>query len=227
MNATDVDWSDPAPGRPIPLVAALRDDLRAHVPPAGQGGPWPRRFLRGLRIAVTSSGFHVALHYRLAHTLRHRLGPPGRALAGLLFWWGRHAYDCSIAPTARIHGGLILPHPQGLVVGAGAEVGPRAWIFQNVTLGGAPEKVGLPRVGADARIFAGAVLSGPVTVGDNVVIGANAVVYRDVPSRSIVRVAAVEVLPLPDRFVVAMPDDLKEPISPTPDPASPPTPVEP
>ena len=30
MSATAVDWSDPAPGRPIPLVAALRDDKNAN-----------------------------------------------------------------------------------------------------------------------------------------------------------------------------------------------------
>jgi serine acetyltransferase len=163
-----------------------------------------------LLTAVRSAGFHATLAYRLSHTLQGRLGPPGRLAAAFISWCACRLYRCAIAPAARLHGGLILPHPQGIVVDAGTVVGPRAWIFQNVTLGGAPEKVGLPRVGADARIFSGAVLSGPVTVGDNVVIGANAVVHRDVPSRSIVRVAAVEVLPLPDRFVVATPDGLQD-----------------
>ena len=61
-------------------------------------------------IVVRSSGFHVVAGYRLAHTLRHRAGLPGRAVAGLLFWWNRHVYGCSIAPTARLHGGLMLPY---------------------------------------------------------------------------------------------------------------------
>ena len=51
----------------------------------------------------------------------------------------------------RLHGGLILPHPQGIVVGPGVVLGPRAWIFQNVTIGGRTGKVGTARVGADAR----------------------------------------------------------------------------
>ena len=38
----------------------------------------------------------------------------GRALASVLYWWNRHFYVCSIAPTARLHGGVILPHPQVL-----------------------------------------------------------------------------------------------------------------
>ena len=94
-------------------------------------------------------------------------------------------------------GGLIFPHPQGIVIGGGTVVGPRAWIYQNATIGGAPGKPGLPHVGADARIYAGAVLTGPILVGDNVLIGANAVVHRDVPSRTAVRSAAVESGPLP------------------------------
>ena len=211
MTLPVADWSDPAPGRPIPLVSALQDDLHAHIPPEGQGGGRMRRSLRAIKIAATSAGFHLACNYRLSHTIRGRWGRVGHPIAMGLFWWGRHFYGCSIAPTARLHGGLILPHPQGIVVGAGAEVGPRAWIFQNVTIGGAPDKAGLPRVGADARIYAGAVLAGPVLVGDNVVIGANAVIHRNVPSRSIARMAAAEVGPLPDRFLVDSSEGLAAP----------------
>ena len=100
---------------------------------------------------------------------------------------GRHWYGCALASTARLHGGLVLPHPHGIVVGGGAVVGPRAWIFQHVTIGGAPGRVGMPHIGADARLYAGAVVTGPVRVGDGVTIGANAVVHRDVPARTAVR----------------------------------------
>jgi serine O-acetyltransferase len=140
------------------------------------------------------------LTYRLAHTTRARLSLPGRCLAAVLHWWGRHWYACTLSPEARLHGGLILPHPQGIVIGQGAVVGPRAWIFQNVTLGGAPGKAGLPLVGADARLYAGAVLTGPVRLGDNVMVGANAVVACDVPSRMVVRSAVADIQPLPARF---------------------------
>jgi serine O-acetyltransferase len=150
-------------------------------------------------VALGSAGFRAAMLYRLAHALRPRLGPIGRSASALLFWALRHGYGCAIAPTARLHGGLILPHPQGIVVGDGVVVGPRAWIFQNVTLGGAPGKVGLPRIGSDARIYAGAVVAGPVTLGDHVVVGANAVVHRDVPARTIVRAAPAEYAPMPAR----------------------------
>lgn len=192
-------WADPDPSRPLPLWRSLRDDVVAHVPPELYPGSRARWILVGLGVALRSSGFRAVASYRLAHALRGRLGPPGRLASALLFWLMRHFYGCSIASTARLHGGLILPHPQGIVVGPGAVVGPRAWIYQNVTIGGAPGKAGLPSVGSDSRIYAGAVLAGPIAVGDQAVVGANAVVVRDVPPGSIVRAAPVEILPRPPR----------------------------
>lgn len=198
MNPEPSEWSDPDPARSLPFWNALRLDVLAHVPPEQRGRSRWAWAWTSLAVAARSSGLHVTALYRAGHAVRPRFGPAGRLAAGALFWWTRHAYSCSIAPTARLHGGLILPHPQGIVIGGGAVVGPRAWIYQNVTIGGAPGKAGLPRVGADARIYAGAVLTGPITLGDNVLIGANAVVHRDVPSRTAVRSAAVESGPLPD-----------------------------
>ena len=157
-------------------------------------------------VALRSSGFHVVGIYRLAHTLALRGGVVGRVLAGVLFWWNRHVYACSIASTARLGGGMILPHPQGIVIGPGVVVGPRCWIFQNVTIGGAPMRPGMPTIGADARIFCGAVVTGPVTLGDNVMLGANAVVHRDVPSRTLVRCASAEFVPLPEPYWIERDD---------------------
>jgi serine O-acetyltransferase len=194
-------WADPAPRSPLPFWECVREDIVAHIPPAERRrsrASWTR-VVAG--IVLRSSGFHVTVCYRLAHTLYHRVWLLGGVFSGILFWWSRHFYGCSIAPTARLYGGLILSHPQGIVVGPGVLVGPRAWIFQNATLGGAPGLSGMPRVGADARIFAGAVLAGPITVGDNVMVGANAVIYRDVPSRTAVRCPPAELSPLPALFI--------------------------
>lgn len=179
---------------PIRLLSSLLDDVRAHLPESGRSGLGPAVWLR---IAATSPGFRLTATYRLGHSARGRLGFAGRGIASFLFGWGRHRYGCSIDPTARIEGGLILPHPLGIVVGPGARVGPRAWIFQNVTIGGSPGREGMPRIGGDARIFAGAVIAGPVEVGEGAVIGANAVVSRDIPPRSIARPSPILVLPLP------------------------------
>jgi serine O-acetyltransferase len=196
-------WVDTAPHQPVPFWLSVRRDVIAHIPPSQRGRSWWGWALVTALVVLRSSGFHVTLNYRLAHTIYHRGWVVCRMLAGSLFWWNRHFYVCSIAPTARVHGGLILSHPQGIVIGPAAVVGPRGWIFQNVTIGGAPGTDGLPQIGSDVRIYAGAILSGPITVGDNVMVGANAVVYRDVPSRTVVRCSPAEFSPLPALFANA------------------------
>jgi serine O-acetyltransferase len=192
-------WAEPAPDRPVPFWESVRMDLHAHLPHELRGGPAPVKVLRRLGVIARSSGFRVTLLYRLSHGLA-RLGLPGRAAAGLVHWFLRHAYGCTISPSARLYGGLILPHPQNLVIGPGSVLGPYSWVFQNVTFGGVPGRTGLPRVGRDARIYPGAVLVGPITVGDNVMIGANAVVDADVPSRHVLRCHPPDYDPLPDHF---------------------------
>ena len=182
------------------FLALVRADVVAHVPPAERNMPAARWVRVIMKIAVRSSGFHVMLLHRLAHAA---LGWPGggRAVGALIFWLIRHGYGCALAPSARLGGGIMLPHPQGIVIGGEVVVGARAFIFQNVTIGGSPGKSGQPRIGTDARIYAGAVISGPVTLGDNVMVGANAVVSQDVDSRMGVRAARVDVFALPEQFL--------------------------
>lgn len=101
-------------------------------------------------------------------------------------WWVlEHRFwsvvtQADIPVTARIGGGLLLPHPNGVVIHPEAEIGPNCLIFQQVTVGAA--RGGVPRIGGHVDIGAGAKVIGPVVVGDHAVIGANAVVTRDVPA---------------------------------------------
>jgi len=185
-SAPPAPWSDPAPDRPLPFWSSLRADVIAHVPPEGRGGSAWRWARIVLHVAVTSRSFHVTFLYRMNHALSSHAGPVGKVLAGIVNWVVHHLYYCSISPAARLHGGLILPHPQGVIIGGGAVVGPRAWIYQNVTIGGGVGKEGLPTVGAGCRIYSGAVLSGPIAIGDEVVVSPNTLVQRNVPDRSLV-----------------------------------------
>jgi serine O-acetyltransferase len=81
---------------------------------------------------------------------------------------------------------LILPHPQNIIIGGGVVIGPRAWVYQNVTMGGIPGKDGEPTVGADARIRCGVVICGPYLLGDDVDVAPNSLVQRNVPAGSLV-----------------------------------------
>jgi serine O-acetyltransferase len=84
-----------------------------------------------------------------------------------------------IPVNARIGGGLLLPHPNGVVVHPDSEIGPNCLLFQQVTLGASHG--GVPRLGGHVDVGAGAKIIGSVTIGDHARIGANAVVLQDVP----------------------------------------------
>jgi serine O-acetyltransferase len=81
--------------------------------------------------------------------------------------------------NAQIGGGLLLPHPNGIVLHPQAIIGHNCLIFQQVTIGAG--RSGIPVIGGHVDIGAGARILGGVTIGDHAVIGANAVVVKDVP----------------------------------------------
>ena len=87
--------------------------------------------------------------------------------------------------TTRIGGGLLLPHPNGIVIHPGTVIGPNCLIFQQVTLGTRAGRKGTPVLGGHVDVGAGARILGPVTIGDHAVIGANAVVTCDVPAGAV------------------------------------------
>jgi serine acetyltransferase len=176
----------PSPSGPVPFWKSLRQDILAHVPPEQHNRSALSWFLTTLRIALLSPGFHVTFLYRFNHTISHYLGFVGRLMAGLLNWMVHLRYLTAISPRARLYGGLILPHPQNIIIGPKVVIGPRAWIFHNVTLGGIAGKEGEPTIGSDVRIRCGAVVCGPCVLGDEVEVAPNSLVQRNVPSRSLV-----------------------------------------
>lgn len=90
---------------------------------------------------------------------------------------------CGVQLSGTIGDGLALPHPNGVIVGQGAVVGSGCVLYQQVTLGQAGG--GYPSLGDGVIVYAGAKVVGAVTVGDRAVIGANAVVTKDVPPGAI------------------------------------------
>lgn len=83
-----------------------------------------------------------------------------------------------------IGGGLLIPHPNGIVVHPDAKIGVNCLIFQQVTIGTADTQ-GLPVIEGHVDIGAGAKILGPLRIGAHAKIGANAVVLRDVPRHGV------------------------------------------
>jgi len=84
--------------------------------------------------------------------------------------------NCSIA------GGLLIPHPNGIVIHPESRIGPNCLLFQQVTVGQGGKKPGCPSIEGHVDIGAGAKILGGVHIGAHAKIGANAVVLDDVPS---------------------------------------------
>lgn len=89
-----------------------------------------------------------------------------------------------IHPGAKIGRGFFIDHGLGIVIGETAEIGKNCTMFQNVTLGGTGKHKGKrhPTIGDNALIGVGAILLGPMKVGNNVKIGADTfIINKDVP----------------------------------------------
>lgn len=128
---------------------------------------------------------------RLLRALRRREAAAARRgpLAAMSRrWWAlQHRFwsvvaQAEIHPGCRIGGGLLIPHPNGIVIHPEARIGPNCLLFQQVTLGTRGPGTGAPTLGGHVDVGAGARILGPVTIGDHAVIGANAVVTTDVPA---------------------------------------------
>jgi len=97
----------------------------------------------------------------------------------------RYICGCEIHSVMEVGEGLQLPHNGlGVVINPNTVIGNNVKIHQNVTLGGR-EGSGCPIIGDDVLIGAGAVVLGDIHVGNGAKIGAGAVVLKDVPAASI------------------------------------------
>ena len=138
-----------------------------------------------LEMALASPGLHAIWVHRLAHRMWQR--PRLRLAARLLSQLARAVTGVEIHPGAQIGRRFFIDHGMGVVIGETAEVGDDVMLYHGVTLGGRSlQKVKRhPTVGDRVTIGAGARVLGPVLIGDDVQIGANSVVVKDVPAGGI------------------------------------------
>lgn len=97
---------------------------------------------------------------------------------------------------AKIGKGLSIKHYSGIVINGYATIGECCTIFQDVTIGRSffGECEGVPQIGNNVILFPGSKVIGGITIGNNVVIGANAVVTSDIPNNSVVVGAPAKVV---------------------------------
>lgn len=144
--------------------------------------------------AVQRIGFQLLIAYRIMRLCRQLgLGLLARICSRLM----RHLYSADVHWDAELAPGVVIVHGIGLVISHAARVGTGCVLFQHVTLGESihpvTRQVGAPTLEPHVHVAPGAVLIGPIVIGQYSKIAANAVVSASVPARSIVESPAMVV----------------------------------
>ena len=105
----------------------------------------------------------------------------------ILNLWTKGFWGIELQRSASIGRGLYIGHFGGITVSGRAQIGKNCNLSQSITIGsaGQGENEGVPVIGENVYIAPGARLFGKITIGNNVKIGANTVVYRDVPDNAV------------------------------------------
>lgn len=182
------------------LFSRIREDIAA----ARRQDPAARS---NAEVFFAYSGLHAVWGYRVSHRLwLARLYLPARCYSQLV----RSATGVEIHPGATIGRRLFIDHGMGVVIGETAVVGDDVLLFHGVTLGGTSsvKEKRHPTIGNRVTVGAGASVLGPVTIGDDSIVGANAVVVTGAPAHSVLTGIPARVRP---RGVAAQPETFTDP----------------
>jgi serine O-acetyltransferase len=130
-------------------------------------------------------GLWAVWGHRLSHWLwAHHLKLLARYVSQIM----RFFTGIEIHPGAKIGRGLFIDHGMGVVIGETAELGEEVTLYHTVTLGGTSLQKGKrhPTLGDRVTVGAGAKILGPIEIGCDSRIGANAVVVKSAPSNSVI-----------------------------------------
>jgi serine O-acetyltransferase len=161
-----------------PLSPPLLDRMREDVTCVFARDPAARS---AAEILLTYPGVHAVLFHRVSHALWRR---GWKLAARWLSAFCRWLTNVDIHPGARIGRRFFIDHGAGVVIGETAEVGDDCTLYHGVTLGGTSwnKEKRHPTLGNGVLIGAGAKVLGPIVLGDNVRVGANSVVNKNVPA---------------------------------------------
>ncbi|NYZ73826.1 serine O-acetyltransferase [Candidatus Micrarchaeota archaeon] len=136
-----------------------------------------------LEVLLCYPGLHALILHRFAHRLYLARIP---LIPRLISHGTRFITGIEIHPGAKIGKKFFIDHGMGSVIGETTEIGDNVTMYQGVTLGGTGKHSGKrhPTLGDNVVVGANATILGPVHIGAGSRIGAGSVVVRDVPHDS-------------------------------------------
>ncbi|MFX1364568.1 MAG: serine O-acetyltransferase [Promethearchaeota archaeon] len=138
-----------------------------------------------LEVLTSYPGIKAILLHRISHFFWKIMMPfVPRYISEI----ARELTGIEIHPGAEIGKDFFIDHGGGVVIGETAKIGDNVTIYQGVVLGGTMMNTikRHPTLGNNIVVGTGAKILGPITIGDNVKIGANSVVVKDIPPNSVV-----------------------------------------
>ena len=144
-----------------------------------------------LLVYLRNESLQITLWFRLGSYLVSKktlMAKLPLALVKFIYKHKQHKFGIQLPLGAKIDSGLQFFHYGCVVLAYSVVIGKNVSIHQGVTIGRVffGKYAGVPTIGDNVVIFAGAKLLGGIHIGDNAVIGANAVVAKDVPANSVV-----------------------------------------
>ena len=144
-----------------------------------------------LSVILTYPGVKAVFFHRIANFF---LIAKFDLIARIISQFSRFLTGIEIHPKAKIGENLFIDHGMGVVIGETSEIGNNVTIYHMVTLGGISPSINSddqrnskrhPTLMDNVVVGSGAQVLGPVVVGKNAKIGANAVVTKDVPENAV------------------------------------------
>ena len=144
-----------------------------------------------LSVILTYPGVKAVLFHQIAHFF---CVAKFDLIARVISQFSRFLTGIEIHPKAKIGKNLFIDHGMGVVIGETSEIGDNVTIYHLVTLGGISPSIDSdnqrnvkrhPTLKDNVVIGSGAQVLGPIVVGKNAKIGANAVVTKDVPENAV------------------------------------------
>jgi len=130
-------------------------------------------------------GLQALWLHRIAHFFwNHRMRFLGRIISHI----SRFLTDIEIHPGAKIGRRFFIDHGSGVVIGETTEIGNDVLLYQGVTLGGTGKEKGKrhPTIGNKVVIGADAIVLGAIKINEGARIGAGSVVVKDIPPGAVV-----------------------------------------
>lgn len=148
---------------------------------------------RKIWLFLSQPNWRLVYRHRLCSFLKEKkLLLPMYMIVRFLYNRDCRKCSCDIPSHTIIGGGFVIPHTWGVVINSNTVIGENCTILSGVVIG--KNETGVPTIGNNVFIGAGALLIGNIKIGNNAVIGAGAIVTHDVPDDATVVCESAKVI---------------------------------